>query len=234
MKGFERVFYAWAVFAVTVIVLIGLFGASEAFGAGGLFEGNWMNGNFGFQGVSWSSSSSANGDSVSGNFSLNLDAQKFSVESMNWNFYTNSYDPGWWAASCYLHGRRDSSEPWPQNQSWSQNVATEGVSINAYLSLYSSYNSWQEKPEVQLYGSINVSPSVLLSSNFSWYETQDAVYSYPNGWDNEPVITYYPAWQGVYQLSGRMQLQDTPEPSTGLLAAFGIVGIAFFIRRRSK
>lgn len=249
MKKYERIFCMLAVVVTITIALLGPFGVTPwAQASPFVGDGNWMNGNFGLQDANWSSSSSMDGNSVNGGFSINFDAQKFSIDDMNWSFYTNSWDTSWWNAVCYLHGKRNSSEPWPQNQSWSQSVMAEGVNINAYLSFYSSYESWQNKPEVYLWGNISVSPSDYANSNFTWYETQDTNYFYPNGWDNDPVITYSPAWRGEYRLSGQfiaatlaeaqaMGAQfapSVPEPATITMSAIFCLALGGYYLRRHK
>ena len=90
-------------------------------------------------------------------------------------------------------------------------------------------------------------PSELLSSNFNYQEYLQDWYTYPNGYDQAPVIEKVHAWSGQYDLRGRFvaptlaeaqamgapYAQDVPEPSTFVLMAIGFAtSLAVYLRRR--
>lgn len=104
----------------------------------------------------------------------------------------------------------------------------------------------KDKQVLEIYGSFGILPSDLISSNFSYREEMQDWYTYPNGYDQPPVITQIPVWYGQYDLHGRFvapTLEEAqamgapfaavPEPSTFVLMAIGfITSIAVYLRRR--
>ncbi|MCX6760458.1 MAG: PEP-CTERM sorting domain-containing protein [Candidatus Nealsonbacteria bacterium] len=112
-----------------------------------------------------------------------------------------------------------------------------------------SMQQQDRKQTLAINGYFDISPTILTGSNFQYRETTDDYYSYPNGWDNPPVITKIPSWSAEYILYGRFSaptlaeaqamgapyVQGVPEPSTlVLLVSLGIAGIALSIWRRRK
>lgn len=192
----------------------------------------------------YSSSTNNNGESSSSSFWVRLDPNKFSFDNANWKFYTNYYDPSHWTAIASFHGLRDSNETWPQNQSWFQEVSKGGVELNASLSFScQEYNfDGTKQDDMNLGGTFNILPSRLTNSNFRYWEGDDTWYSYPNGYENDPVITTMPAWYGRYQLDGYFvasTLQEAqamgapfvPEPATICLLGLGVSALLFKRRR---
>jgi len=242
------------------VVLCGFGVVGSAFGAGGGGGGvdnvNSFNGNFapnGYGGPQWHSYAHENEamDYVSGSFGLQLNAETSSFENANWNFWTNSADTSYWNATCYLHGHRDISEECPQNQHWSQSVNLEDLQMDASLSLncfeYSPKPDQDMVKALSLYGYFSISPSDLLSSYFSYREEMENQYTYPDGYDNPPVITQVPVWNGQYDLHGRFVAstieearglgaqfaQDVPEPSCiVMMLSSMLAGIAVYLRRK--
>ena len=243
----------WLVMVLVVLVTFFLNGMeSPALGAGipSTPESDEnMGGSFypsGFNSMpSFGSSSSDNGTQVYGSFWLSLDANASSLDYTNWSFYTNSDDTSYWTATCYLHGFRDSYTVWPQNKNWSQSYSGEsGVSLSASTNL-----NCYDNQVLNLYGNFNISPSDLQSSSFNYEDTTDNLYSWPNGYDNEPVITQVPSWNAQFNMYGQfiaptieearamgaMFVQSVPEPSTFVLLVIGgFVGIAITAYRRKR
>jgi hypothetical protein len=277
--------------AICVVLCV----TATAFGA----SGNNLGGSFypeGYDGPRWSSYSyevNVSGvQEAQGSFNIQLDANTASFETANWNFWTNGADTSYWNATCYLHGRRDMGEEYPQNQYWSQSINLEDLRMDANLTFqcYDQYSNdisnlqaqiaslqaylaanpggenvqevasqiqslqtmlgqleTKDKQVLEIYGSFDISPSDLLSSNFSYREEMQSWYTYPNGYDNPPVITQVPVWNGQYDLHGRFIAstieearglgaqfaKDVPEPSTIVLMLGSLVaGFAAYLRRR--
>jgi hypothetical protein len=283
--------------ALVVAMLMVLSGfVSSASAAGGGFGGSSslggnISGQDGYPSLnsgSWVSS----GGNVNGNFGIQLNADKVSLENAYWSFSANNWDSSRWTASCYLYGYRNGST-WGQNQNWSQQVDQDGLSISASLGAsYYSYNPNQgqidsllaqaaqlqaqltklvpnssdyqltslqlQLVQIQLsslassykhvlsvYGAFDIEPSELESSNFRYWETTQAWYEYPNGYDQPPVITQVPVWRAEYDMYGQF-LPDTPEhsmsgnqaelsvtatPEPATLAFLAIGGIGLVVRR---
>jgi hypothetical protein len=138
--------------AICVVLCV----VGSAFGAGG-GQVNSLGGSFhpeGYDGPQWSSYSYEmdNPDSAQGSFNIQLDAKTASLEDANWNFWTNSYDTQYWSATCYMHGRRDRGEEYPQSQYWSQTVNQEDLRIDASLSFhcYDEYGNETSNLQAQI------------------------------------------------------------------------------------
>jgi len=190
---------------------------------------------------SYYSSSASNGENyANGWFSLNLDPQKFSFNSAYWSFYTSSYDPSQWTASCYLYGFRNDSEKWPQSQYWSQSTnGLNGLSVYESLSFSSQKYEWMENPELSLSGNFNIQAGLIDSSYFNFSEYEDRYWVGP---DDYAMI---PAWRATYQLNGHFvaatpelaqamgaaYVQGVPEPSTLGLLGTGLLAIAGWLWR---
>lgn len=239
---------------LAVVAAMVMFGASvtPVLAAGGGFDfgaGNSLGGSFqlGNDTTSpyYASSVSYNSDLSSGSFWLRMDPNKFSFDNAYWSFYTNYYDSSHWTAIASFHGLRDSNETWPQNQSWFQEVNKGGVELNASLSFSCQeyiYFDGTKQDDMNLGGTFNILPSRLTNSNFRYWEGDDTWYSYPNGYDSDPVITTMPAWYGRYQLDGYFvasTLQEAqamgapfvPEPATICLLGLGASALLFKRRR---
>jgi hypothetical protein len=276
----------------------GLFGGTT-FGAGGLGGGN---NNFGGSFFPFGSSvypefgsSSSSGDgSASGSFWMRLDPNVVSFEYANWSFHTYSWDTSRWTATCMLHGLRDSSESWPQNQSWSQSMDAKGLSL--YASLNMSCYEWPSSQDIanlqtqllqlqlqlltapedkkaeltaqisslqnylaylldqpkrqtlSLDGCFSVAPAALDGSGFRYWETTDNYYSWPKGWDHDPVITLIPSWSAEYnayghflaptlaeaQAMGAPYAQHAPEPGTIVMIFSGAAAVGLMWWRRKR
>ncbi len=59
-------------------------------------------------------------------------------------------------------------------------------------------------------GNFGIEPSELEGSSFNWQNTTECLYSYPNGYEEPPVVTEIPTWRAEYRLYGQF-LADTPE-----------------------
>jgi hypothetical protein len=106
----------------------------------------------------------------------------------------------------------------------------------------------QDKQVLGVSGNFNISPSILQGSNFNYSDTTDNSYSWPNGYDHDPVITLVPSWNAEFDLHGQFVAptlaeaqamgapfaQSVPEPSTFVLIAIAIVGISLAAYRRRK
>lgn len=137
----------WVVVMVALVapMTFGGMDVRTASAAGGSITG-WttLEGNIaGQDGPYMYSNSTVNNDTVTGIFSIRLDASQFSLSSASWNFYTDSWDTSQWTAVSYMYGYRDSSERWPQYQRWYQQVSpANGPSITAHL----GFDSYEYNP----------------------------------------------------------------------------------------
>jgi len=99
--------------------------------------------------------------------------------------------------------------------------------VQKQLSLVEDNN----KKVLAINGSFNILPSILEGSSFNYTDTIDDLYSWPNGYDHDPVITKKPSWKAQFNVYGRfitptieearaMGLkfsQTVPEPSTFIM-----------------
>lgn len=236
-----------------------------AFGAGGGFPdpGNSLGGSIRINNdLSYGSNLTGRDDYYNGNFSMSLNPNKVSFDRADWSFYTNSWDTSWWNASCYIHGLRNSSENWPQNESWSQSLDQGALHVNEQLyfdcreytpggpggllgegALAAGAASIQS---LTLSGNFSIEPSRQVHSNFRYWEGTDNRYDWPNGWDQPPVITQIPSWTAEFTMSGQFVApilaeaqamgapfaKEVPEPGTWAMLLSGAVGIALAVRRR--
>ena len=236
-------FILWLVFSTIATA----FGAGIPAGSGDL--GGWFYPLGSNAMPSFGSSSSDNGTQVYGSFWLNLDANTTSLSYANWSFYTNPSDTSYWTATCYLHGLRDSYTACPQSKNWSQSYSgANGVNLYANTNLNCYELSENGKQVLGLNGSFNILPSVLQSSNFNYSDTTDNSYSWPNGYDHDPVITQVPNWNAQFSMYGQfiaptieearamglMFAQSVPEPSAIILLAVGAITIVGWRLRRPK
>jgi hypothetical protein len=160
---------------------------------------------------------------------------------MNFNCY-NLYDSNidsLLAQLASLQGLLDTN-PSPET---TEKVLSQIQSIQTMIGLLQQNN----EDVLSVSGNFSLQPSKLDGSNFSFWNTTDYSYSYPNGYDQEPVITELPAWSAEYRLSGHfvaptlgeaqamgaqfVQTQDVPEPTSFVLMLCG-AAVAVIRRRR--
>lgn len=222
--------------------------ASTTFGAA-------LGGDFGLGGDYRYNSSAVNyGTLGSAGFDLMLDPQQVSFRNAQWQFNVNTYDPAYWSATCALYGDRNSSEAWPQNQGWSQRITKGDVTVGAYLSFSVQAEWWTSTgqtffdPQMNVHGYMDVQPASINYSNFDWYESMREEYTWPGGYENDPVIVQIPTWCGRLDINGQFvaptmtearaigqsYLNAVPEPSSRLMMAIGIgmaIGTTLVCRR---
>jgi len=207
---------------MNVLVVVALFAilstGSVAFAAGGGQLGG--NINFSQSGMSFSSHLNQDGDNNSGyaSFQMSLNPDTMSLEHASWNFRSESYDPMYWTAQCYLFGYRNGGDDHPVNQNWDQNVTVGEVSVSESLNLYAKYD---EGVPTSLWvgGSFNLHPAQIRTSSFSYREFEQTLLEWPNGHDHDPIEVKVPAWQGSYYLYGEF-VADTPELARAMGAPF--------------
>ena len=241
MRNFLNVFF---------IVAIILFSSAQALCAGGPIDGNSLGGNFsiGNDGPFYSSHLSNNGDILNGSFSLRLDPNEVSFDRANWNFSVSNWDESYWTATCYLYGKLDSSEEYSQNQHWSQEVDENDFHLTASLSLYSNEYDVDQPQNSQFYinGRLEIGPVESTSSNFRYWEDEEDVYSWSDGYGEKPIIVRIPVWRAEYRMNGRF-LTDTPQPipvlgavsipepsSIVMISAFCFALVGNCLRRRKR
>jgi len=254
---------------LVLFVLCGLGVVGTAFGAGGpVSDSNSLGGSFllGIPGSynnkspQWTSGCSEADDYVNGSFSIRLDPNVTSFGSAWWDFHTDYYDTSRWTATCSLNGFLDDSEEWPQQQDWNQSIGQENLSIHAYLNFYCTEYSTggglgvlseaagpiDTTQAMGLYGNFSISPSELDGSYFSYNESMQNWYTYPDGYDQPPVIEQIPVWNARYTMNGRFvaptlaeaqamgaPYASVPEPSSIVMILGSLVaGFAVYLRRK--
>ncbi len=261
MKSDERVFCVLALFGAMAIVLLGLFGASEAFAAGIGWDDSYnsLGGSFSSPttGVLSTGSSISNFEyNGSGSFWVRLDPSIASFGSAYWNFYPSYYGSDYWRATVDLSGRCDIAQTIPKNENWYQtadleNGSTVSAGLNFYASQYEGLGSvgvgGLELVEATVGGSISINGGQVTGAYFKSWNGYESSYSWPNGWDQPPIITKIPMWYGRGEfygsyldslngggiglgsvtLASTSQSASVPEPSTvAELACFGFLVIA--------
>ena len=263
MKGFERVFCALAVFAAMAILLVGLFGASEAFGgslsnsfdmgdiSGGFNTSSYPN--WGDPGTYAQLSAYIGGQHKINNCGVSMYPQYWYEYDDKGHFLSRTQHG--YQVNAYISGEITTSLTLTDigNQNQSNQFSARGLSISesSNISVYKAFDSEQAQP---LYSWANASASIL-----------DFVVQSANGYYNEwssdggigigvvvadaghvidPVtyFNYNVTWYGDF-VPGTLgngfvaptMTSSVPEPSTlGLLATFVTVGIATYIWRRRK
>lgn len=104
-------------------------------------------------------------------------------------------------------------------------------------------------------GNLNVNPSTTTGSNFRYWEGTDNVYTWPNGYNNPPVVTTVPSWSAEYDMYGVYSngspvvinppigglgasspypngVEAVPEPGTWAMLLAASLGGLLMIRRR--
>lgn len=262
MKGLKRVFCALAVFTAMVILLLGVFGASEAFGvslsnsfdmgdiSGGFNTSSYSN--WGSPGTYAQLSAYIGGQHKINNCGVSMYPQYWYTYDDTGHFISKIQHG--YQVSAYISGEITTPLTLADIGSQNQNnhFSARGLSINesSGISVYKALDSEQTQP---LCSWANASASIL-----------DFVVQSANGYYNEwssdggigigvvvaasPVIdpvtyfNYNVTWYGDF-LPGTLSngfvaptmTSSVPEPSTlVLLASFGIAGIVLSIWRRRK
>jgi len=113
--------------------------------------------------------------------------------------------------------------------------------ISAVQAQLATLQQMDRKQTLMISGDFGISPTTLEGSNFQYWEGTDMHYSYPNGYDNPPVITTSPSWNAKFDMYGQftastlaeaqaMGVAFVPEPATMALLVSGVVGLV--VRRR--
>jgi hypothetical protein len=103
-----------------------------------------------------------------------------------------------------------------------------------------------DKQILHLGAGFSIAPSKDESFNLNYNNTIDNVYSWPNGYDHDPVVTQVPSWTAQLYMYGQFdaptigearamgaQFQQVPEPtSICMLLGFAIFGGVIFWRKR--